>query len=72
MAVFHVGTPPFSSISLLLTAHARNITPATVEAVRQLRLRLWLAVKVWVWAVKVKVWVWAVKVWVWTDIGFDF
>lgn len=35
--------PPFSSISLQ-TAHARNTPPATVEAVRQLRLRLWLAV----------------------------
>ena len=31
---FRVGTPPFSSISFLLTAHARNAPPSTVEAVR--------------------------------------
>ena len=30
---FHVATPPFSSISFLLTVHARNAPPSTVEAV---------------------------------------
>ena len=37
MTRIHVGTPPFSSISFLLTAHARNAPPSTVEAVRQVR-----------------------------------
>ena len=38
MAGIHVGTPPFSSISFLLTAHARNAPPSTVEAVRVVRV----------------------------------
>ena len=40
--LIHVATPPFSSISFLLTAHAGNTTPATIVGLR--RLRLWLAV----------------------------
>ena len=32
--------PPFSSISFLLTAHARNAPPSTVEAVRVVRAGL--------------------------------
>ena len=41
MVVFSVTTPPFSSISLLLAVHARNVPPSTVEAVRQVRLAAW-------------------------------
>ena len=37
MVAIWVGTPPFSSISFLLTAHARNAPPSTVEAVRVVR-----------------------------------
>ena len=36
----HAATPPFSSISFLLTAHARNAPPSTVEAVRVVRAGL--------------------------------
>ena len=37
MTRIHAATPLFSSISLLLIAHARNVPPSRVEAVRVVR-----------------------------------
>ena len=37
MGGIHVAPPPISPISFLLTAHARNAPPSTVEAARVVR-----------------------------------